>query len=96
MDSYNGGYAAYQNKTHDEDLKMIDNTEMYINFLDILKNGKCIILFSINDCALTKYLCKDYIKENYTHKYQSSHVNITGLNKGANKKHTNVLIISNF
>ena len=40
MDSFNAGYGTYQNKQHDEDLKIIDNTEMYINFLDILKNGK--------------------------------------------------------
>ncbi len=51
MDSFNAGYGKYQNKTHDEDLKIIDNTEVYIGFLEILKNGKCKILFRINDCA---------------------------------------------
>ena len=96
MDSYNSGYGTYQNKTYDEDFKIIDNTEMYIKFLDILKNGKCKILFSINDCALTKYLYKDYIKETYNHKYQLNYVNIKNLNEGKNKKNTNVLIISNF
>ena len=91
MDSFNSDYGTYQNKAHDEDLKIIDNTAMYINFLDILKNGKCKILFSINDCALTNYLYKDYIKESYNHKYQTTFLD----NKTA-KKHTNVLIISNF
>jgi site-specific DNA-adenine methylase len=96
LDSYNSGYGTYQNKSHDENLKIIDNTEMFIKFLDILKNGKCKILFSINDCALTNYLYKDYIKEAYNHKYQHSHLNIKKLNEGKKKKNTNVLIISNF
>lgn len=96
MDSYNAGYSTYQNKTHDEDLKVIDNTEMYINFLEILKNGKCKVLFSINNCALTKYLYKDFIKESYNHIYQSTHLNIKNINEGKIKKNENVLIISNF
>ena len=73
MDSYNSTYGSYQNKHHDENLKIIDNTEMYVIFLDLLKNAKCKILFSINDCAITKYLYKDFIKESYNHKYQ--HIN---------------------
>jgi site-specific DNA-adenine methylase len=96
MDSFNADYGTYQNKTHDEDLKIIDNTEMYIKFLEILKNGKCKILFSINDCALTKYLYKDYIKETYNHMYQFSQIKIKNLNEGKTRKNTNVLIISNF
>ena len=96
MDSFNAGYGTYQHKSHDEDLKIIDNTEMYIKFLEVLKNGKCKILFSINDCALTNYLYKDFIKETYNHKYQTSHFNIKNINDGKSKKHTNVLIISNF
>ncbi len=28
MDSFNAGYGIYQNKSHDGDLKKIDNTEM--------------------------------------------------------------------
>ena len=96
MDSFNAGYGTYQNKTHDEDLKIIDNTEMYIKFLDLLKNGKCKILFSINDCVLTNYLYKDYIKETYKHKYQTTYLNIENLNIGKTKKNTNVLVISNF
>ena len=94
LDSYNAGYATY--KTHDEDLKVIDNTEMYINFLEILKNGKCKILFSINDCALTRHIYKDFIKESYNHIYKSTHLNIKNLNVGKSKKNTNILIISNF
>ncbi len=57
---------------------------------------KCKILFSINDCALTNYVYKDFIKETYNHKYQSSNPNIKNTNEGKTKKHTNVLIISNF
>jgi hypothetical protein len=69
---------------------------MYIKFLDVLKNGKCKILFSINDCALTNYLYKDYIKETYNHKYNSSYMNVKNLNNEKNRKHTNILLISKF
>jgi site-specific DNA-adenine methylase len=96
LDSYNASYNTYSKASHDENLKIIDNTEMYIIFLDLLKHGKCKVLFSINDCALTKYLYKDFIKQEYNHIYQHSHVNIENLNEGKRKKHTNVLIITNF
>ncbi len=66
MDSFNAGYGTYQHKSHDEDLKIIDNTEMYIKFLEVLKNEKCIILFSINDCALTNYLYKEILSKKHT------------------------------
>ena len=56
-------------------MTIIDNSETYINLLDVLK-CKCKVLFSINDCALTRYLYKDYIKSNYNHTYQTSHLNI--------------------
>ena len=48
MDSYDAGYNSFQGATHDKDLKIIDNTQMYVDLLDILENGKCKILFSIN------------------------------------------------
>ena len=94
MDSYNASYSKFQGESHDEDFKIIDNTIMYIHFLDILKNGKCKILFSINDCALTNFLYKDFIKESYNHLYQTSQKNDKEIKK--KKKNTNVLIISNF
>jgi site-specific DNA-adenine methylase len=98
MDSYNAGYNTYNGQdTVDSNLLIIDNTIMYIHLLDILINGKCKILFSINECALTKHLYKDFIKESYNHQYQSTHVNIENVNPESNKKkHTTVLIISNF
>jgi hypothetical protein len=72
-------------------MTIIDNTQIYIHLLDILKY-KCKVLFSINDCAITRYIYKDYIKNTYNHIYQTSHMqNITD----KKKKNTNVLIISN-
>jgi site-specific DNA-adenine methylase len=101
MDSFNGGYNCYHTKNYNNDLTIKDNTYMYIYLLEFLKVCKCKILFSINSNSLTRYLYKDYIKENYKHVYQSSHINIEGLSldeKGnkIRKKNTNVLIISNF
>ncbi len=33
--------------------------------LEFLKECKCKVLFSINNCALTKYIYKDFIKDTY-------------------------------
>ena len=96
MDSYNAGYNSFQGATHDKDLKIIDNTQMYVDLLDILENGKCKVLFSINDCAITRFLYKSFIKETYNHMYATTHLNILNLNDKKTKKHTEVLIISNF
>jgi len=101
MDSYNGGYSSHQTKNYNSDLTVKDNTEMYIFLLEFLKVCKCKILLSINNNSLTRYLYKDYIKDNYKHIYQTTHFNIKDLELNENgktptKKNTNVLIISNF
>jgi site-specific DNA-adenine methylase len=93
MDSFNSCYSDYYNsKTYNEDYSVKDNTEMYIFLIEYLKTCKCKVLFSINDCALTRYIYKDYIKETYNKMYSTTLFK----NDKANKKHTNVLIISNF
>ncbi len=57
LDSYNSSYGTYNtNKNCDAHLKIIDKTEMYIELLDLLKTGKCKVLFSINNCAITNYI----------------------------------------
>ena len=71
-----------------------DNTEMYIILLNFLKNAKCKVLFSINDCAITRYLYKDFIKDTYNKQYQYSQINIKDVKQ--KKKNTNILIITNF
>ena len=91
--SYNASYSNYNNK-HDENLNIIDNTQIYLDLLFFLKNAKCKILFSINMNALTIYLYQDYIKYIYTQVYQNTHKNIE--NTKATKKKEQVLIISNF
>jgi hypothetical protein len=96
MDSHNAGYNTYSGASHDENLKVIDNTQMYVDFLDMLENAKCKILFSINDCAITRFLYESFIKETYNHMYATTHLNILNLNEGKTRKYTNVLIISNF
>ncbi len=73
-------------------MKIIDNAQIYIDLLDLLK-CKCKVLFSINSNTLTQYIYKDYIKSDYAHMYQTSHINITDVTQ--KKKNTDVLIISN-
>ena len=92
LDSYNSGYGKYHGKSYDENLNIIDNTIMYIDFLELLKY-KCKVLFSINANALTRYLYKDYIKEEYNKNYSTTHINT---NTNGTRKKTNILIISNF
>ena len=92
VDSYNSGYISYTGKSHDEEMNIIDNTKIYIDLLDILKY-KCKVLFSINDTAITRHIYKDYIKSNYNHIYQTSHMKNIADKK---KKNTNVLIIRKF
>ena len=74
VDSYNGGYSSHQTKNYNSDLTVKDNTEMYIFLLEFLKVCKCKILLSINNNSLTRYLYKDYIKDNYKHIYQTTHL----------------------
>ncbi len=66
---------------------------MYIYLLDFLEVCKCKVLFSVNNCALTKYKYRNFIKEKYDKIYQT-HLNTT--NTTNKKKHTNFLILSNF
>ena len=84
MDSFNAGYSGdYTGKTHDENMKIIDNTQIYIDLLDLLK-CKCKVLFSINSNALTQYIYKDYIKSDYNHIYQTSNLNIINVTQRRN------------
>ena len=58
---------------------------MYIDLIEILK-GKWKVLISINDGAITRYLYKDYIKSNYNHICQTTHINIKNLNINDDEK----------
>ncbi len=63
-------------KTCYSNLEMIDNAQIYIDLLDMLKMVN-VLLFFINNYAKTNCLYKDYIEETYNHNYhQTSHLNI--------------------
>ncbi len=51
------------------------------------------VIFNQFKCILTQYIYKDYIKSDYNHIYQTSHLSIKDVTQ--TKKHTSVLIISN-
>jgi site-specific DNA-adenine methylase len=93
LDSYNASYNSYSNKQIDDENNVIDNTNIYIDLLEYLKNCKCKILFSINENAITKYIYKDYIKKVYNRQYESTQIN---KNKEKSKNKQDVLIICNF
>lgn len=94
LDSYNASYNNYD-KAYDEEANVIDNTKIYIDILDYLKKCKCKILFSINKNAITEYLYKDYIKENYNRTYDLR-VSRKSVNETFSSKKSDVYIISNF
>ena len=94
LDSYNASYNQYQ-KSHDENAFIIDNTKIYIDILEYLKNAKCKILFSINKNAITEHIYKDYIKNQYLKRYDMN-AKRTGTKENFTTKKGNVLIISNF
>ena len=72
LDSYNSSYSSFKGISTNETHHIIDNTTMFIEFLDILKNAKCKIMLVINGNALTKYLYKDFIKTTYEKRYDIS------------------------
>lgn len=55
----------YITDIHNKTDKIIDNTKMYIDILDFLKNYKCHIMLIINKNAITEYIYKDFIKGEY-------------------------------
>lgn len=69
LDSYNSSYKSYSGNSTDENKVIIDNTQMFIEFVDILKNAKCKVMIIINSNALTKYLYKDFISTSYQKRY---------------------------
>ena len=92
LESYNANYNKYE-KSIESDGTIIDNTKIYIDILNYLKNSKCKILFSINQNYITEHIYKDYINKSYNKMYATTISNIT---KKLFKKNTDILIITNF
>lgn len=95
MDSCNYDYGKYnkikKENQYNQDFLICDNTKIFIDILDYLKNSKCKILFSINSNAITNYIYKDFIKNEYLKKYDNTNKNIE-----CHKNKENILIVSNF
>jgi site-specific DNA-adenine methylase len=82
--SCNNYYLTYSGKDHKEDKIIIDNTKLFIDILNLLKNAKCKIILIINDNALTRFIYKDFIKKSYDVTYRQT------------LKNTKHLIITNY
>ena len=91
LESYNASYCKYE-KSIETDGTIIDNTRIYIDILNYLKNSKCKILLSINKNAITEHIYKDYINNTYNRIYNTTQLNI----KTTKKKNTDILTITNF
>jgi len=82
LDSCNSDYSEYSKGTT-QDL-IPDNTVIFIDILNYLKNSKCKIILIMNGNALTRYLFNPWIRGEYTKTYQ------------LHKRKTKHLLITNF
>ena len=96
VNSYNEKYNVYDKYKIDENNIIIDNTKIYIDILDYLKNSKCKIIFSINSNSITRHIYKDYIKVDYSSFYSTTQIKKGNENKTFAKNKENILLISNF
>ncbi len=65
-----------KNSKIDDDNIIIDNTKIYLDILEYLKNSKYKIIFSINSNPITRHIYKDYIKVDYSSFYSLSQLKI--------------------
>ena len=68
FDSFNKSYIAYNKK----DKYVGDNTAMYIDIVNFLKEARCKVMMIINSNAMTKFLYGNYIKGTYQKRYDIS------------------------
>ena len=80
LDSFNAFYSSHK-------FNNIDNTKIYIEILDMMKNNKksCLMLI-INNNAITKFIYKDFIIGEYNKEYsytqnKTIHLIISNKNK---------------
>ena len=95
MNSFNNNYIQYNFSTNENNV-ILDNTKIYIDILNYLKNCKCKVLFSINNNAITNYLYKDYIKQDYLKNYDTTKIKKNNEEQKFSKNKENILLISNF
>ncbi len=67
-------YLFSDNSTYNPQVGITDNTDMYIKFIDILKDKatKAKVMLVINDLKILRWLFKDFIKGDYIRMYQMS------------------------
>jgi site-specific DNA-adenine methylase len=69
--SYNATYKSYSGANTNNNNELLDNTGVFIDILNLLKNAKCKIMLIINDNKLVRFLYNDYIKGSYDKLYQT-------------------------
>jgi len=69
FDSFNSSYTSYKGNSAGGKTQIIDNTHMYIDFIDYLNTAKCKVMLIINSNAITNYLYKGHIKTTYAKRY---------------------------
>lgn len=71
FDSFNGYYLKYDTALKNKN-KIIDNTQLYIDILDFIKNAKCNVMLIINKNAITNFIYQKYIIGEYNKIYQQT------------------------
>jgi hypothetical protein len=68
LDSFNNNYN--NGNKNDINNYIIDKTNIFIDIIVLLKKSKCEIMLIINKNAITNFLYKKYIKDEYNKLYQ--------------------------
>jgi site-specific DNA-adenine methylase len=84
LDSANTGYSGYEKRGGGE---ILDNTKMYVDFVNFFDTCKCKFIMIINSNAMNRYLYAPHIEASYSKQYGTTI-------KGA-KRSTSHLVISN-
>lgn len=69
------------NNTVDKHIKVIDNTQMYIDIIDMFKSGSCGILCVLSSNAIMDYLYKGYEYKEYYKIYNGNYKTANGNKK---------------
>lgn len=67
--SFNSDYNCFKGDQTDENKKIIDNTEIYIDLIHYIKKCKNNMMYIINKNKITEYLYKKYISGEYEKTY---------------------------
>lgn len=92
LDSSNSEYYSKKMDLVGADAVINDNTRIFIDTLELLRDCKCKVMLVINDNELNRYIYQGFIKDSYIKQYS----NTLFIKNRAYKRRTKHLIITNY